>query len=374
MNRVYVIGHSMGGGGMWYFGTKYPEKFAAFAPQAAAGSGQVLKAHEQGTGIYIYHSSDDSVASCEGDRAAARHLRAVNADFVYSEWHDQDHGWPQEVIADAMIYFRRHHRMERGKDKPVPCRGTRPSFAEPLWPDEERYFPVPRPVNPRTEIADLQGEIELGGTVAGKAADRLLALKDKDAIPGLAAIVLDPKGRCDEARIEAARALGAVKDEVAAQVLIKALADPEYKVRIAAAEALGKAGSKTDSVALSSAILAFEKDFDLLAKPGWIRDETWAQLHALNAVLVEDLCRMGDPRCVGPILDICVRKILLTEVKSGSIYIDPEPARRASAIRIARALPMMKEPKLKSALGMMFVKLGKDLAVAKALAEAAGQF
>ncbi len=37
--RIYLIGQSMGGGGTWYLGTKYPDVWAALAPMAPAASG-----------------------------------------------------------------------------------------------------------------------------------------------------------------------------------------------------------------------------------------------------------------------------------------------------------------------------------------------
>ncbi|MCE9581067.1 MAG: HEAT repeat domain-containing protein [Planctomycetes bacterium] len=253
MNRIYVTGHSMGGGGTWHFGTKYAERFAAFAPAAAAGSGDELHAAEMGTGMYIYHSSDDPSASCERDRIAARRLRDAKADFVYTEWTDQQHGWPQAVIADSFLYFRHHHRMNRGPSKPVPIHGTRSSFAEPAWPSEALYFPAPRAEGRKGEMEDLVGEIQLGGVVAEKAADRLLVMKDKRAIPFLAAIVVDAKDQVEEARMEAARALGAIQDLSAAGALLKAMADPSLRVRRAAADALALAGSQADAIPLASA-------------------------------------------------------------------------------------------------------------------------
>ncbi|SVE13826.1 uncharacterized protein METZ01_LOCUS466680, partial [marine metagenome] len=35
-NRIYLMGHSMGGGGTWHLGMKYPEMWAALAPVAPA--------------------------------------------------------------------------------------------------------------------------------------------------------------------------------------------------------------------------------------------------------------------------------------------------------------------------------------------------
>ena len=37
--RIYLIGQSMGGGGTWYLGTKYPDIWAALGPMAPAASG-----------------------------------------------------------------------------------------------------------------------------------------------------------------------------------------------------------------------------------------------------------------------------------------------------------------------------------------------
>ncbi|MCE9581066.1 MAG: hypothetical protein K8T20_00975 [Planctomycetes bacterium] len=51
--------------------------------------------------------------------------------------------------------------------------------------------------------------------------------------------------------------------------------------------------------------------------------------------------------------EVAVRKILLTMAKSGSDNIDPEPARKASALRIVAALPGLKEPKLKGDLTLI---------------------
>ncbi len=352
MNRIYVTGHSMGGGGTWHFGTKYPEKFAAFAPAAAAGSGNELNAAAQGTGIYIYHSSDDPSASCKRDRLAAQNLRKADADFVYTEWTNQQHGWPQEVIADSFLYFRRHHRMKKGPSKPEPIHGTRPSFAEPAWPDEARYFPPHRAPGRPSELEDLLGDVALGGTIAKAAADRLLELKDPRAIKSLIGTLEDLRSDCHEARMQAARALGAVASVRSASALLHALTDPSYKVRLAAAEALATAAGPEEAPWLALALHNFGREFDRLAER-WIWDETWAQLHALNAAIVSTFAAWGDPVAWGAVDGISIRKILLTEAKSGSDNIDPEPVRRASAIRILKALPGLKEPAAKELIELI---------------------
>ena len=93
-------------------------------------------------------------------------LRRANADFVYTEWTDQQHGWPQAVIADSFLYFKRHHRMKKGPDKPEVIHGMRPSFEEPAWPDEARYYPATRAPGREGELAELLDDVRLGGTLA----------------------------------------------------------------------------------------------------------------------------------------------------------------------------------------------------------------
>jgi predicted peptidase len=39
-SRTYLTGNSMGGAGTWYLGAKYPERWAAIAPCAAAAVGE----------------------------------------------------------------------------------------------------------------------------------------------------------------------------------------------------------------------------------------------------------------------------------------------------------------------------------------------
>ncbi|KAF0245420.1 MAG: hypothetical protein FD180_1643 [Planctomycetota bacterium] len=347
MNRVYVTGHSMGGSGTWHFGTKYPERFAAFAPAASTSNGNEMNAAAQGTGLYFYQSSDDF--SPDRNRQAARNLRKADADFVYCEWTDQQHGWPQAVIADSFLYFRRHHRMKKGPTKPEAIHGMRPSFLEPLWPDETRYFPATRAAGRKGELEELIADVRLGGVLAREAATRLLELKSPLAVKPLITILEDRRSDCYEARMHAARALGAVRDIHAATVLLSALTDPSYKVRLAAAEALATAAGPEEAQWLALGVHRFAMEFDKLAER-WIWDETWAQLHALNAALVSTFSSWGDASVWGAVNGISIEKILLTTAKSGSVHIDPEPVRRAAAIRILKALPGLKDPAARDAI------------------------
>jgi pimeloyl-ACP methyl ester carboxylesterase len=347
MNRVYVTGHSMGGSGTWHFGTKYPEKFAAFAPAASSSNGNELNAAEQGTGLYFYQSSDDF--SPERNRYAAKRLRKADADFVYTEWTDQKHGWPQAVIADSFLYFRRHHRMKKGPTKPEPIHGIRSSFLEPLWPEEAVYFRATRPAGRVTELEELLADVRLGGVLARKAADRLIELKNRAAIRPLLAIAEDRRVDCHEARMQACRALGAIRDVRSATVLLRALSDPSYKVRFAAAESLATAAGPEEAQWLALALHSWMIEFEKLSQ-NWIWDETWAQLHAFNAALVSTFAAWGDASAWSAVDGICIQMVLLTTAKSGSDNIDPEPVRRASAIRILKALPGFKHPGVRDAI------------------------
>ena len=45
--RIYLMGHSMGGGGTWHLGTKYPDLWAGLAPIAPAAFGQPTRRQDQ---------------------------------------------------------------------------------------------------------------------------------------------------------------------------------------------------------------------------------------------------------------------------------------------------------------------------------------
>ncbi|MBI2922276.1 MAG: HEAT repeat domain-containing protein [Planctomycetes bacterium] len=372
MNRVYLIGHSRGGMGTWSYGPAYADRFAAFAPAAGSGGGNAMKAHQTGTGMYIYHSSDDPQVGCSDDRGAAGVLQKQKADFVYTEYVNAKHGWPQEVIDDTLAFFKRHHQMKRGSKGPEPVHGSRPSFAEPLWPDEALYFPVRAADAGGNEVAKLVGDIETGGSLGERAANRLIELKDKAALPSLSKILQTPN-QSEDAKVQSARVLGVFKDPASSGALAKALSDKSLKVRKAAADSLATAGEKKDAIAIASALEALGKEFDKELKKLEISD--WENFQAANAAYVAAMSALGESHVWTVVSTVAIKKVLLaTDLPKFSTGYDPELTRKKAALLIVDALPGFKEAKLKADLGAIKTKFSADAEVQSRASTAESKF
>jgi poly(3-hydroxybutyrate) depolymerase len=92
-NRIYLMGHSMGGGGTYYLGGKYNDIWAALAPIAGAGGIANAGAAEKykGTPMLIMHGAKDSIVPPATSRRAVMALQAVGAQHVYLEFPEKDH-------------------------------------------------------------------------------------------------------------------------------------------------------------------------------------------------------------------------------------------------------------------------------------------
>lgn len=91
-NRIYLMGHSMGGAGTYHLGAKYNDVWAAIAPLAGAGG-----IDEEAAEAYLafptllMHGAEDSIVAPTASRRAAMRLQAVGAQHVYLEFPGLDH-------------------------------------------------------------------------------------------------------------------------------------------------------------------------------------------------------------------------------------------------------------------------------------------
>jgi pimeloyl-ACP methyl ester carboxylesterase len=95
-NRIYLMGHSMGGAGALYLGEKYAPMWAAVAVLAGFGSPDP-KGKMKDTPLFITAGSLDNLGS--GGRALAEKLKAGGMDCEWKEMPGLDHGG---IIAGAM--------------------------------------------------------------------------------------------------------------------------------------------------------------------------------------------------------------------------------------------------------------------------------
>ena len=95
-NRIYLMGHSMGGMGASYIGEKYAPMWAAVACLAGFGSPDP-NGKLKGTPLYFTAGSNDTAGM--GGRAIAERLKAAGMDCEWKEVPGLDHGG---IIAGAM--------------------------------------------------------------------------------------------------------------------------------------------------------------------------------------------------------------------------------------------------------------------------------
>ena len=105
-NRIYLMGHSMGGMGAMHIGEKYAPMWAAVACLAGFGSPDP-KGKMKDTPLYFTAGSNDSLGS--RGSAVAEQLKAAGMDCTWKEVPGLDHGG---IIAGAMpdvfVFFNGH--------------------------------------------------------------------------------------------------------------------------------------------------------------------------------------------------------------------------------------------------------------------------
>ncbi len=103
--RIFCCGHSMGGGGCWYIGTRNAKMFAAINPNSGfLGGGTVLK-NLRSTPTYIIHGNKDEKVSVENSRRAAKTLKTLGYEYIYRELDIPGHGVPPEERNKVLDWF-----------------------------------------------------------------------------------------------------------------------------------------------------------------------------------------------------------------------------------------------------------------------------
>lgn len=88
--KVFLGGHSMGGGGTWRIGLLYQEKFAGFIPIAPAGNNPSLMSNLKKPAM-LACGEKDALVPVAGCRAVAAKAKELNAPLKFSEYAGADH-------------------------------------------------------------------------------------------------------------------------------------------------------------------------------------------------------------------------------------------------------------------------------------------
>jgi pimeloyl-ACP methyl ester carboxylesterase len=305
-NRIYLTGHSMGGGGAWHWGPKRAEVWAAFAPCAGWG-GPTTK----GLPVYIYHGSDDAIVGPDSDRASARVLLddKKKNDFVYTEVDQVGHGFPDWVRRDVFQFFLGRWK-DRGKKRSIapdssfdrkPSREEIRCFGDPtIAPGAEGAGGVAD--DPKLgELSSLIGRLEKGGGGGEEAATELAKSKDPATVKAIAR-VLHSKKASGDARALAARALGEIGTPECVKPLATAADDEEFRVVDAVTVALGKTRSKDALEPLARAARRMGELFDGSIRGGEMVFTEYQIRTRSFALLCDAFAAIGDAPAALPLL------------------------------------------------------------------------
>ena len=113
--RVYLMGHSMGGGGTLYLGMKYKERWAALAPLAPAIYGNPDQlADIRATPIIVVQGDQDRLVKVENTRRWVARMKELKMDYQYIEIKGGDHLFSicanPVMIAEVFDFFDHHAR------------------------------------------------------------------------------------------------------------------------------------------------------------------------------------------------------------------------------------------------------------------------
>lgn len=104
-DRIYIMGHSMGGHGTYIFVQLEPDYFAAAAPSAGSGLRRtepfVDPAKIKDLPIWAFHGDKDGVCPIERDRAIFAGVKKLNGNMKFTTWTGDNHGVSGKMIVGA---------------------------------------------------------------------------------------------------------------------------------------------------------------------------------------------------------------------------------------------------------------------------------
>jgi predicted esterase len=120
-NRTYLMGHSMGGAGTFFLGSKHAKEWTALAPIApaafsmAANRGAILQAiKDAGVPIFVTTGDADEMVPVAGTRGWVDTMKELNMNHEYKEYPGVTHGPIIEAaMPDIFAYFARHTKVRK---------------------------------------------------------------------------------------------------------------------------------------------------------------------------------------------------------------------------------------------------------------------
>ncbi|MDG2223191.1 MAG: alpha/beta hydrolase-fold protein [Rubripirellula sp.] len=105
MDRIYLMGHSMGGHGTYILLQLDPKYFAAAAPSAGSGlkrTGKFIEPEKiKDIPIWAFHGDNDRVCPIEKDLAVFREMQKLGGNMKLTTWKGDNHGVSAKFIVGA---------------------------------------------------------------------------------------------------------------------------------------------------------------------------------------------------------------------------------------------------------------------------------
>jgi poly(3-hydroxybutyrate) depolymerase len=119
-DRVYLMGHSMGGGGTWFLGIKHADEWAALAPIAPAIFSKRPDELEKikTMPVILVQGDKDTLVPVAGARRWADQMKKLEMTYDYIEVEGGDHGSVVgQNVPKIFEFFDKHKRKEKKKEE-----------------------------------------------------------------------------------------------------------------------------------------------------------------------------------------------------------------------------------------------------------------
>jgi poly(3-hydroxybutyrate) depolymerase len=115
--RIYLMGHSMGGGGTMHLGIKHPEIWAALAPLAPALLRPAADLEKcKHLPVILVQGDKDNLCPVATARRWAEQMKKLEMKHEYLEIKDGDHiSVAIRNLPQVFEFFNKHQRTEKGK-------------------------------------------------------------------------------------------------------------------------------------------------------------------------------------------------------------------------------------------------------------------
>ena len=117
--RIYLLGHSGGGGGTWTLGVQYPGIWAARAPIASAfvSSAELDLTRVKDVPVLVSHGNKDTVAPIESSLKMVEKLKQAGGHLRFPEVPGADHDTVvAAVLPQAFEFFKDHARLATAQE------------------------------------------------------------------------------------------------------------------------------------------------------------------------------------------------------------------------------------------------------------------